>query len=49
MSFQVHVNTILWGGSVQVGCTARPTKGPRTYRNAGTQKQKGATGFFRHN
>ena len=40
MSFQVHVNTILWGGSVKTGCPTRPTKGQSTDRNASAQKQK---------
>ena len=49
MSFQVHINTILWRGSVKTGCPTRPTKGQSTDRNDGTQKQKGTTGLSRCN
>ena len=49
ISFQVYVNTILWGGSVKTGHPTQPTKGQSTDRDASTQKQKGTAGLPRHN
>ena len=49
MPFQVHINTILWGGSIKTGHPTRPTKGQSTDRNAGTQNLKGTTGLSRCN
>ena len=46
MSFQVHVNTILCGGSVQTGCPTRPTKGQSTDRNAGAKNKKELQAFL---
>ena len=49
VSFQVHVNTILWQSSIKKRCPTRSAKSQSADLNAGTKEQMGVTVLPRHN